>query len=157
VLRAAGAPVSDVEPVMDPVAGDEVALMLVVPLAAFTVASPLLAPMLATDGFELNQLRPEVRGLVFPSLNVPVAAYCWVEPLGSVWLAGVTATDTRTAGAAVSTVEPLIAGVPAMVALIVLVPAAAFAVARPVGEMMATAVLDAHVTALVMSWVLESL
>ena len=61
------------------------------------------------------------------SEKVPVAVNGSVVPLAMLGLAGVTAIDSRTAGLTVSTVEPLI---PPIVALMLDVPVAT-AVARP--------------------------
>ncbi len=73
-----------------------------------------------------------------------MAVNCWVSPLGTVGLAGVTAIDSRTAALAVSVVEPV---TPSSVALIEEVPLAATAVARPPAVMVATEVVaDAQVT-----------
>ena len=80
-----------------------------------------------------------------------MAVNCWVRPLASVGLAGVTAIDSRTAALAVSTVEPV---TPANVALILEVPLDATAVASPPVVMVATEVVaDAQVTELVRFWV----
>ncbi len=76
-----------------------------------------------------------------------MAVNCWVSPLGTVGLAGVTAIDSRTAALAVSVAEPVM---PSSVALIEEVPLAATAVARPPAVMVATEVVaDAQVTVLV--------
>ena len=81
-----------------------------------------------------------------PSESVPVAVNCWVRPLATLGLAGVTAIDWSTAGVTVITVEPLM---PLSAALIVEVPVPT-AVARPAAVIVATEVVaDAHVTWLV--------
>ena len=75
-----------------------------------------------------------------------MAVNCWVSPLATLGLAGVTAIDWSTAAVTVSTVEPL---TPPSVALIVEVPVAT-AVARPAAVIVATEVVaEAQVTWLV--------
>src|SRR5262249_25500177 len=68
-----------------------------------------------------------VRSSVVLSVKVPVAVNCSVSPLGTDGFAGVTAMETSAAGVTVSTVEPLIFPI---VAVILNVPIDA-AVARP--------------------------
>src|SRR6266478_5496450 len=75
------------------------------------------------------------------SLNVPVAVNCCVAPLLIEGFAGVTAIDTSVAGVTVSSVEPLMLP---LVALIVVLPTFK-AAAKPVVLMVATvAVPEAH-------------
>ena len=78
---------------------------------------------------------------------------CWVRPLASDGLAGVTAIDATTAGVTVSVVAPL---TPPSVAVIVVEPANS-AEARPVVEMVATVVFDDdQATDAVRFWVVPS-
>ena len=71
---------------------------------------------------------------------------CWVKPLATLGLAGVTAIDSSTAAVTVRTVDPV---TPLSVALIVDVPVPT-PVARPALVIVATdAVAEAHVTWLV--------
>ncbi len=49
LATTAGTPVTVVEPVMEPMAADEVALIVAVPLEPVEVANPVLAMMVATD------------------------------------------------------------------------------------------------------------
>jgi hypothetical protein len=79
-----------------------------------------------------------VRFWVVPSVYVPVAVNCCVNPTGMVAFAGVTAIDVSAADATVSVVLPTT--VPE-VAEMVVVPVAT-AVARPPAAMVAVAVLD---------------
>ena len=44
---------------------------------------------------------------VLPSVYVPVAVNCWVDPKGSDGIAGVTTIDTRVAGVTEIPVEPV--------------------------------------------------
>ncbi len=131
-----------------------VALMVLVPVAATAVAMPPVV-MVATEVVAEAQVTVAVMFCGVVSLKVPVAVNCCEVPLGTVGLAGVTAIDTRVGEVAVSTVEPTMEF---NVALMVLVPVAATAVAKPVLVMVATAVVaDAHVTVLEIFWVLLSL
>jgi hypothetical protein len=147
--RVAGAAVSTVEPTIE----FKVAVMLLVPLEATTVARPPL-DMVATNVVADAQVTDAVRFCVLLSLKVPVAVNCSVKPFATVGFAGVTAMDCRVAGAAVSTVEPTIEFKAAMM---LLVPLAATTVARPPLEMVATDVVaDAQVTEAVRFCVLLS-
>src|SRR5439155_9196430 len=83
-----GPTVSCVEPMMPA----WVAEIVVVPTAA-AFARPA-AEIVAADVDDAHTTVP-VMSAVEPSLNVPVAVYCWVRPFASVMLAGVTAIDTR--------------------------------------------------------------
>ena len=53
------------------------------------VARPDLL-IVATAVLDELQLAEEVRSFLLPSLNVPLAVNCWVEPTTMVELAGVT-------------------------------------------------------------------
>ena len=79
-----------------------------------------------------------MRFCVEPSVKVPVAVNCCVRPLAIVGFAGVTAIDVTTAAVTVSVVVPLTLP---EVAVIVVDPAASV-VARPVVEIVATAMFD---------------
>jgi hypothetical protein len=132
---AAGCTVSNAVPVTGP----EVAVMVGV-LAAVPVASPvafMVAPVLELQATVL------VMSAVVPSLYVPWAANCWVNPLGIEAVAGETAIETKAAGPTVKAAAPLID--PA-VAVIVAVPTAV-AEARPVELTLAPAV-EVHTTEL---------
>jgi hypothetical protein len=123
-----------------------VAFIVVVPIAN-DVARPLVLLALlmeAADAFEDPQVADIVRSWCVPSEYVPVAAYCWLVPRAMLWLAGVTAIDTRTAGVidSVAVPETLVTG---SVARIVVEPIAAD-VAKPLAFMPATdAVEEPHV------------
>src|SRR5262249_5377650 len=93
---------------------------------AIAVASPPLV-IVATGVVADAQVTWLVRTCVDWSVYVPVAVNCWVRPLATLGLAGVTAIDCSAAAVTVITVEPEI---PFSVALIVEVPVA-IAVARP--------------------------
>jgi hypothetical protein len=67
-------------------------------IVAVPAATPLTLPELlivATLGAELVQTTPEVRVFVLPSLYVPVAVICWVEPTGRLKPVGPTVTVVR--------------------------------------------------------------
>jgi hypothetical protein len=88
---------------------------------------------------------------VLPSLNVPVAVNCRVDPLTMDGLAGVTAMDCS--ATTVSTVLPV---TPFNVALTALVPPFA-PVAKPALVIVAVEVVaERHITWLVKFWVLPS-
>jgi hypothetical protein len=129
---AAGVTVSVVLPVMLP----EVAEMVGVP-AAWVVARPPAA-IVAAAVLDDAQVAVAVRFCVVPSVYVPVAVNCSVNPADTLWFAGVTAMETSAAGVTVSAVLPVMLP---EVAEIVVVPAAT-AVARPLAAMVAVAVLD---------------
>src|SRR5208337_4135035 len=129
-----------VEPLILP----SVALMVDGPVATAVANPPLV--MVATDVVAEAQVTWLVRFCVVLSEYVPVAVNCWVCPLRTQGLAGVTAIDCSTAALTVITVEPLI--LPS-VALMFDVPVAT-AVARPALVMVATEVVaEAQVTWLV--------
>ena len=95
-----------------------------------------------------------VKFCVVPSLNIPVAANCWVLPLEIVGFAGVMLIDTTVAGVTVSVVLPLI---PPELAWMVVEPVPA-AVARPAALIVATVTAEElHVAVLVRFCVVPSL
>src|SRR5262245_53984766 len=112
-----------------------VALICEVPWPA-AVASPADV-IVATEVVAEAQVTWVVRFCVVLSGKVPVAVNCWVRPLATLGLAGVTAMDWRAAAVTVITVEPLI---PLSAALIVEVPVPT-AVARPAALIVATEVV----------------
>jgi hypothetical protein len=126
--NVAAATVSTVDPLMAP----DVALIAEDPVAK-VVAKPV-ALMVATDGVAELHITLAVRFCVLLSLNVPVAVNCWVNPLATDRLAGVTAIDCSVAALTVRTVDP--ATLPD-VALMDEVPTAK-ALARPVPLIVAT-------------------
>ena len=116
---------------------------------ATAVARPA-AEMVATEVVAEAQVTRLVRFRVDLSVRVPMAVNCWLLPLATEGLAGVTAMETNAAAVTVSTVEPV---TPPSLALIAAVPVPA-AVARPCEpaalETAATEVVaDAQVTWLV--------
>lgn len=144
-----------------------VAEVVMVPTAAWMVDFPTESPVarpgvptLAMDATTVlldDQVTAEVNTWVLPSLKVPVATNCWVNPRATEGAVGVTASDTRTAGVTVKMVEPVfppkaaeteVVPTPAALAL-PLVPAAL--------EMVATEVIEeAQVAVCVRSKVLPS-
>ena len=114
--------------------------------------------IVATAGFEEDQLIDVVKFCVLPSVNVPVAVNCWLVPRAIAELVGVTAIVTSTAGPTVSVVEPLS---PPQVLVIVEVPGVRL-VTRPTLPalllIVATAVFEELQAAeVVRSWVEPSL
>ena len=100
---------SEVLPTMLP----EVALIVVLPcLRAVARPADVIVATLVVDELQVTEL---VRFWVLPSVYLPVAVYCTLVPIFTVWLAGVTAIDTRAAGPTVKVVLPV---TPAEVALI---------------------------------------
>jgi hypothetical protein len=130
--RVAGVTVSVVELLTDP----EVAVMVVVPTPVLA-ADPEVLSITATNGAEELQLT-RGRSCVLPSLNVPVAVYCWPVPRAMLELAGVMVIEVRTAGITVRVVDPLTAP---DVAVMFTVPAAS-AVATPESVMLARPPLE---------------
>src|SRR5208337_1565110 len=129
-----------VEPLILP----SVALMVDVPVATAVANPPVV--MVATDVVAEAQVTCLLRFCFVLSEYVPVAVNCWVCPLGTLGLPGVTAIDCSTAALTVITVEQLI--LPS-VALMVDGPVAT-AVANPPLVMVATDVVaEAQVTWLV--------
>jgi hypothetical protein len=138
-----------------------------VPTAARTVVVPTESPVArpgepalaidATTGSVDDQVTVEVNTCVLPSLKVPVAMNCCVNPRGMEGAAGVTASDTRVAGVTVRSVEPVF---PPKSAEMVVVPtpaALAFPLLPAALEMVATAVFEeAQVAVWVRSKVLPS-
>src|SRR4029077_19930578 len=119
--NAAAVTVSTVEPVM-PL---NVALIDDVPVPT-AVANPA-ALIVATEVVADAHVTWLVRTCVVLSVNVPVAANCWVNPFAMLGFAGVTAIDCSVAAVTVNTVVPVM---PLNVALIDDVPVAT-PVARP--------------------------
>jgi hypothetical protein len=149
---AAGVTLREVVPLTDPDVAIIVADPTAAPLArpvAFTVATPVLEDV---------QLTEDVRSLVLPSVNVPVALNCSVVPRAIAGLAGLTARDASLGGDTVSAAVPI---VEFMVAVMVAVPSATL-VARPLLPVtllsVATAVEeDDQATVVVRSFVAPSL
>ena len=139
----------------EPTTVPEVALMLVVP-AAMAVVRPALFTV-AIVVFEELHMAELLRFCALPSLKVPIAVNCWVEPGTMEAVAGDTLMETRMAAVTVSVVEPDIAP---EVAVIVEVPIPML-LPNPcepdVLLMVATvAVEELHTTVLVISCVLLS-
>jgi hypothetical protein len=87
-------------------------LELIVPAFALTVvlpvAEPVAMPVLEMVApAEAVQITVEDTFCVVPLVKVPVAVNCCESPFATETLAGVTATDTRAAGATVKVVEPV--------------------------------------------------
>jgi hypothetical protein len=145
--------------VADPEMPPDVAVIVTVP-ALTPVARPFEPEVLLTVAravFDEDQVAEEVRFCVDPFVYVPVAVNCWVVPAAMLGDDGVTAIETRVAEVTVRVVAPEI---PPDDAVMVADPVAAD-VASPwepeVLLMPATLLLeDAHVTAVVRSWVLPS-
>jgi hypothetical protein len=114
--------------------------MVVVP-GATPVDKPLVA-IVATPVDDELQATVLVRVCVLPSLNVPIAEYCWVDPTFIDDLAGVTAIDVN----AFVIVRDVVPATAPEVAVIVAVPAAR-PVASPPAPIVATLCADEfHVT-----------
>jgi hypothetical protein len=130
-----------------------VAVMFVMP-GATPVATPAVEIVAVAVMLEA-QVTIAVRFIVDWSSYVPVAVNCWVVFFAIDMFAGVTAIETRCAGAfTVRVVEPETAP---LVAEIAVVPAAT-PVARPEVETVAVAVIDeAQVAVVEMSFVVLSL
>ncbi len=120
-----------------PVIFPELAVIVTVP-AATPVANPVCCPTVAIAVLDEVQLADVVRFFVLPSLYVPVAVNCWVEPAPIEAVPGVTAMELNTAAVTVNVADPLI--VPD-VAVIVAVPCAML-VASPPLLTVATEVAD---------------
>jgi hypothetical protein len=133
-----------------PVVLPDFAEMLEVPRLT-AVARPA-AVIVATAGVAELHVTLPVKFCVLLSLNVPVAVNCWVEPLVTVGLAGVTAMDTST-GVTASDVVPVV--LPTL-AEIVADPAPT-PLAKPPAVIVATDVVpELHTTLLVRFFVLLS-
>ncbi len=151
-VSVAAVTVSVVDPDMLP----DPAVIVVEP-AATGVATPLEPAALlivATPVLDELQVTDVVRFRVEPSEYVPVAVNCWVVPLATLGLAGVTARETSVAGVTVRVVDPDMLPDPAV---IVVEPAAA-GVATPLEPaallIVATPVLEElQVTDVVRFWV----
>jgi hypothetical protein len=136
-----------VEPLIDP----ELAWIVVLP-----TPTPVVKPVpviVATPVLLELQVTEVVRFTVLPSLYVPVAVNCCVNPRAIVGFAGVTAIDTS----AVVTVRLAAPLMEPEVACIVVLPLAT-ALATPAALIVATAMfVELHVTELVRLDVLPSL
>ena len=114
---------------------------------------PVVMLILATAGFEDDQLTICVMSWIEPSLNVPVAANCCVSPRGTMGIAGVTVMVTSVAGVTLRLAEPV---TEPDAAVICVVPAATV-ITNPEALMEAIAVLaEPQLTWLVKSCVLPS-
>ena len=124
----------------------DAALIVVLP-EAIVVAKPA-ALIVATAEVEEVQVTELVTSCMLPSLKVPAAANCCICPAATVRFAGVTASETRSAGLTVTPAEPVMLP---DVAIIFAVPTLS-ACARPeaLTEMVVGA-LELHVTDEVMS------
>ncbi len=142
--------------VVPPLTPDRLAEMVLDPVATVVASpcEPAAFDIVAAELFDDAHVTDVVRSCVEPSEYVPVAANCWVSPLGTEGFAGVTAIEERDAVVAVSAVDPV---TPNRVAEIVVFPAVTMLASPcvpPAFEMVATEELDeAHVTELVMSCV----
>jgi hypothetical protein len=117
LVSVAAAAVKLMEPVMDPA----VAAIVAVPAAVAVTRPEALAR--TTDGVLEVQLTA-ASSCVLPSLNVPMAASCWLVPTAIVLCGAAIARDTRDAGrtftTAVSDTVPTLAvrvAVPADIAV----------------------------------------
>ena len=99
------------------------------------------------------QVTEAVRSRVLPSLYVPMAESCRVDPVTMVEYIGFMASETRTMGLTVKTVE----GLDAPEETAIIVPPGAVEVASPAEVMVATAgTEELHVALLVISWAVPS-
>ena len=140
---------------------------VMVPTAAWMVELPTERPvarpgeptltMDATTVLLDDQVTVEVSTWVLPSLNVPVATNCWVNPRAMEGAAGVTASDTRVAGVTVRMVEPVFPPKAAEMEVVPTPAALALPLVPAALEMVATAVIEeAQVVVSVRSKVLPS-
>jgi hypothetical protein len=114
--------------------------------------SPLLL-IFAAGALEVVHVTCEVRSRVLPSLNVPIAAICWLVVAARVRLPGAIAIDARLAALTLAEATPLTAP---EAAVIVTVPTFR-AVNRPLTVIEAIPVFDEFQAAVaVMSWVVPS-
>lgn len=112
---------------------------------------PLTVAKLVLDELHITEF---VRVCELPSLNVPIAVNCSLEPMFSEPDAALTAMDCSVAELTVSTI--VFDATPLCVALTLVVPPVR-PVARPVAVIVATAVLEElHVTEVVRFCVLPS-
>jgi len=140
-----------------PLIAPETAVMLAVPTPTL-VASPCVGPvllMVPAAGVSEDQVTVPVRFCVLPSVNVPIAVYCWLVPNAIDPSAGVTPNDTSAAALTVSWVVPLIAP---DVAVMLAVPVPSLLTNPGVVLLIAPTVVvsELHCTVAVMSWVLLS-
>ena len=138
--------------VADALTDPSAAVMVVIPgLRPFAI--PLLAPTLATSGFDELHEHWTVRSWVLPSLKVPIAENDSRVPWAMVALLGMTASDARLAAFTVAWVLPL---TEPEVAVMVTDPRLR-AVAKPPVVIDATRLFEeVHVTVPVMSCVVPS-
>jgi len=94
-LRVAELTVKDVLPVALAPAKLNKAVTLVVPCLIPSMMPMLLpgVPKFATVGVAALHVTEVLISWVEESLKVPVAENCWCQPIGMVWLTGVTVTD----------------------------------------------------------------
>lgn len=114
------------------------AVMVVVPVAAVAVTTPVLAPTLAMSGSADVQVTELVMGAVVPFEYVPVAVRLVVRPLARVAEIGVTAIAVSVGAVTVRMAPPDVT--PPVEAVMVLVPTFTPA-ARPLLPTVATLVL----------------
>ncbi len=117
---------------MDPLIVPKAALIVVLPLATLDARPEAL--MVAAAGVEEVQTTDAEMSCVLLSLKAPMAVNCFVELVGIVEFAGVTAMDTKVAAVTVKDAVPL---TNPDVAVIVVVPVPTL-VASPVVSMVAT-------------------
>ena len=123
--------VETVSPV-DPLTAPKTALIVLLPVA--TLVRRPWPLMVAAAGFEEVQTADPLTSCVLLSLNVPVAANCFVVPTAMLEFAGVTTTETMLAPVMVSDAVPL---TEPELAVIVVKPVPTL-VARPVVSTVAT-------------------
>ncbi len=134
---------------------------LIEPKVATTFAAPLLCPVampepltVTTPAGNTLQVTAFDKSCVLPSVNVPSADNCSLEPTAKLEFGGFTASDTSAAAVTVKLAEPVT--VPE-VAVMLVVPTPAL-LAAPVAETLATVVADDdQLTALVRSRLVPSL
>jgi len=135
---------------VDPLIVPNAALIVVLPLATLDARPEAL--IVAAAGVEEVQTTDAETSWVLLSLKVPVAVNCFVELVGIVEFAGVTAMDTKVAAVTVKDAVPL---TDPDVAVIVVVPVPVL-VASPVVSMVATELAEEDQTNDVNSCVLPS-
>jgi len=138
--------VSPADPLIEP----KLALTVVLPLA--TLVTKPLPSMAAVDGFDEVQTTAAETSCVVLSLNVPMAANCFVVPTAIVELVGVTAIETSAALVTVNDADPI---TEPEVALIVVLPRPTL-LANPVESTIAAPVEEDDQLADVNSCVLPS-
>jgi hypothetical protein len=131
-----GVTLRPVEPLIDP----EAALMFVLPIVT-PVARPAL--MVATAVLVEVQVAVLVRFCVLPSVYVPIAVNCCVAPCTTKEFVGVTAIESKAAGATVSAAVPLIELL--ALAAIVVLPGATPVATPPALTVLTVVLVDDHV------------